>query len=443
MPWRNWRDASPFVTACGRLRSGSFSTLCATGVRWAALRSSVSSTEFGIWCCSPRSATYVKFPHGALHMDAVRLMTVHGSKGLEFEAVHLPGLTKQSFPSSYRGQRCPPPAGMIEGDNDGDDESGAAAHNMEEECLFFVALSRARIDLQLYLCRKQPNGNNRSPSPYLDWLTSREISEIANAATMPLPADAPRPAPIAVTWPEDWNLTDTRLRNYEQCARRFFYTHVLGLGNARKTTAFTQTHDCLYELIRWLATARVEGGPGIEEAAQEFERVWTAKGPIEHGFATDYRRLADRLVTALVRSGAAARFLRSEPIAIDLAGGRVVVEPNEMAELPNGTMVLRRIRTGYRREKEYDELAYTLYHLAGRTRFGSSYSVEAFHLTDEVFETVELTATKIRDRQTKTEAMIANIRAGSFPPDPDAVRCPRCPHFFVCDAVGRGPLSLI
>ena len=94
----------------------------------------------------------------------------------------------------------------------------------------------------------------------------------------------------------------------------------------------------------------------IHEAAQEFERVWTAKGPIEHGFATDYRRLADRLVTALVRSGAAARFLRSEPIAIDLAGGRVVVEPNEMAELPNGTMVLRRIRTGYRREKEYDEL---------------------------------------------------------------------------------------
>ena len=32
-------------------------------------------------------------PAAALHMDAVRLMTVHGSKGLEFEAVHVPGLT--------------------------------------------------------------------------------------------------------------------------------------------------------------------------------------------------------------------------------------------------------------------------------------------------------------------------------------------------------------
>jgi DNA helicase-2/ATP-dependent DNA helicase PcrA len=37
-------------------------------------------------------------PTGALHIDAVRLMTVHGSKGLEFEAVHVPGLTVSSFP---------------------------------------------------------------------------------------------------------------------------------------------------------------------------------------------------------------------------------------------------------------------------------------------------------------------------------------------------------
>ena len=54
-------------------------------------------------------------PAAALGMNAVRLMTVHGSKGLEFEAVHVPGLTVASFPSSNRGHRCPAPAGMIEG----------------------------------------------------------------------------------------------------------------------------------------------------------------------------------------------------------------------------------------------------------------------------------------------------------------------------------------
>ena len=42
-------------------------------------------------------------PAGALHLNAVRLMTVHGSKGLEFEAVHVPGLTVSSFPLSNHG----------------------------------------------------------------------------------------------------------------------------------------------------------------------------------------------------------------------------------------------------------------------------------------------------------------------------------------------------
>jgi superfamily I DNA/RNA helicase len=378
-----------------------------------------------------------QIPAGALHMDAVRLMTVHGSKGLEFEAVHIPGLTKASFPSSYSGQRCPPPVGMIEGDVDPSD-----AHAMEEECLFFVALSRAQTHLRLYHCRKQPSGKNRTPSPYLEWLPSTLLREIPQPATMPLPADAPRPGPITVTWAQERNVTDSRLRNYEQCPRRFFYTHVLGLGSRRKSTAFSQTHDCLYELIRWLAQARLDGAPDLAAAAQEFERVWTEQGPVEHGYAAEYRRLADRLVEALVRCGAGQRFRRAEPLAIDFAGGRVVVEPNEMVELPNGTMVLRRVRTGRRREKEYDELEYTLYHLAGRTHYGASYAIEAVHLTDEVTEPAIVSDAKIRNRKDRSAAMVASIAAGHFPADPDAVRCPRCPHFFVCDAVARGPLSI-
>ena len=379
-----------------------------------------------------------QIPAGALHMDAVRLMTVHGSKGLEFEAVHIPGLTKASFPTSFTGQRCPPPVGMIEGDI-----SASDAHAMEEECLFFVALSRARTHLRLYHARKQQNGKKRTPSPHLEWLSASLVKEVPRSATLRLPASATVQNAIIVIWPEDRGLTDSLLHSYEQCPRRFFYTHVLGLGNARKATAFSRTHDCLYALIRWLAEARIGGAVGHAEAVREFDRLWQEKGPIDHGFAADYRRLADRLVEALVRAGAGKVFRRAEPLAIDFAGGRVAVEPNEIAEMPNGTIVLRRIRTGYKRDTEYDKLEYTLYHLAGRAHYGASYSVEAVHLTDEVVEPVLITDTKIQNRKDKSSAMVANIAAGQFPPDPDAVRCPRCPHFFVCDAVARGPLSIV
>ena len=321
-------------------------------------------------------------PVGALHMDAVRLMTVHGSKGLEFEAVHVPGLTSASFPSSNRGQRCPPPVGMIEGAEALTvSEEAKRSHEHEEQCLFFVALSRARTYLRVYLARLQPNGKNRSPSSFLDWIPANLAVEIADPKTLALPPGASRPDAVTVTNAAGSQITDSWLNAYQKCPRRYFYTHVLGLGAARKSTPFLRTHNCLYDLIRWLAETRRTGEPTLEEAEAAFDAIWQDRGPVDHGFAPDYRRLASRLIAALVKSGAGRRFCGAEPIALDLPNGRVIVEPNEMAELPNGTVVLRRVRTGYKRTDEYDRLDYTLYHLAGQSRFGAAFTVEAIHLT--------------------------------------------------------------
>ena len=179
----------------------------------------------------------------------------------------------------------------------------------------------------------------------------RLAHETASPPTIPLPPDAPRPQPIEITFGSDWILSDRRLELYQKCPRRFFYTHVLGLGGARKATAFARTHDCLYELIRWMSQARLEGDPAEADAEAAFETIWQERGPMDHAFAGDYRHLASRLVGALVRSGAGRRFQKSEPLAIDFPSGRVVVEPNERAEMLDGKVVLRRVRTGYRTRK--------------------------------------------------------------------------------------------
>ena len=380
-------------------------------------------------------------PAAALGIDAVRLMTVHGSKGLEFEAVHLPGLTVSSFPSSNRGQRCPAPDGMVEENLSSIDEI-KRAHDLEEECLFFVALSRAETHLRLYLNRKQANGNKRNPSPFLDWLPNGGYDEIDNPPTLPLPQRSPQNQTIRIKLPDDWHVTDELLLTFEKCPRRFFYTHILDLGGARKPTAFTRTHECIYKLIEWLADARVDAEPDERSAEEEFEQIWQAYGPTEHAYANEYRELAVRLLKALVRLGAGRRFRRSETLAVELTTGKVFVEPDELAQLPNGTMVLRRVRTGRKRSDEYDRLDYTLYHLAARARFGANYSVEALHLTDENLESVEVSNRKLETRRNRVSLMLEQIGAGSFPPKIDAVRCPRCPHFFICAATPAGALDL-
>lgn len=382
-------------------------------------------------------------PTAALDMNAVRLMTVHGSKGLEFEAVHVPGLTRASFPSSYRGQRCPPPVGLIagaEGLSVSDEAKRSHAH--EEECLFFVAMSRARTYLTLYHSQVSANGNKRNPSEFLGSISQQLIRAIDTPSHIPLPADAPKPTPIVVRRAPDWAMTDYRLELYQKCPRRFFYTHILGLRGARKATAFSRTHDCLYEVIRWLSETRVGANPSVADAEATFETLWQERGPNDHAFASDYRRLASRLVGVLVNSGAGRSFRKAEPLAIDLPNGRVMVEPNEMAELPNGTVVLRRIRTGHRTQAEYDGLEYTLYHLAGAAHFGRNFTVEALHLTDETMEAVVVTGKKLSNRRDEADDMLRKIGAGAFPPEIDAVTCPRCPHFFICPASPKGPLAV-
>lgn len=379
-------------------------------------------------------------PASALRMDAVRLMTVHGSKGLEFEAVHLPGMSITSFPSNFQGQRCPPPLGMIDENEAAGVDPMKSAHAREEECLFFVASSRARIHLQLTRFTKQDNGQKRNPSPYLARIAGY-IDEAA-AAEIALAADAVRETRIAVNWLQNWNPTDEDIRQYQKCARRFFYTRVLRLGKAYKPTAFSLTHDRLYEFIEWLAETRQTGEPTLETAQAQFELIWLERGPTQHAYAEQYHRLASQLVVTLVRMGAGRRFQSAEPLALDLPNGRVLVHPDEIAKLPDGAIALRRVHTGRKRKDEYDRIEYTLYLLAGRAQYGEGCRFESIHLTDgDTVHEVSLTQTRLDNREEQANTLLAELRHGAFPPRPDAMMCPRCPHFFVCDAAPSGALT--
>ena len=74
----------------------------------------------------------------AADVEAVRVMTIHGSKGLEFRAVHFPSLATMYMPNSWRGVRISPPPSLAHLAMQPD------GHEAEEECLFFVGLSRAQ-----------------------------------------------------------------------------------------------------------------------------------------------------------------------------------------------------------------------------------------------------------------------------------------------------------
>ena len=384
-----------------------------------------------------------QIPAEASHIDAVRMMTVHGSKGLEFAAVHLPGLTKASFPASNQGQKCPPPTGLVS--TPGSFQVGEEvtnSHAQEEECLFFVAISRAQTHLRLYRARRMRSGNNRSSSHFLDWLPAHMVNHCDVAATSPLPSDTAEPGLIPVTFPKDWKISHRKLSQYDRCPRRFFYTHILNIRSARESTPFSRSMDCLYDLVRWVASNRPSGNPSLEEALHELESTWQAKGPVGHAYEEDYKSIVVPMLVSLLRFGEGHMFEPVEALTIEFPTGRIVVEPDEMARMADGKLLLRVIRPGHKRSDEYDRLEYVLCSTAGSAHFAEGFVLRALFLTESLEEDVPVIGKKSGKIRQKVEAMITDIVGGKYPIAPDAITCPRCPHFFICAAEPRGSLTL-
>lgn len=375
-----------------------------------------------------------QMPAAASSMDAVQLMTVHGAKGLEWEAVHVPGMTTSSFPSSAPPPRCLPPDSLIAG-TEGltGKEAVALGKDEEEECLFFVALSRSRKHVRLYRSATLANGNKRSPSRFLE-VVARHVDV---AITTPL-LDPRRSSDdlIPVTYDTPPSFTHEQISLYGSCPRRFFYTHVLQLAGAKRATPFAKLHDVVYRMIDWLRSDPARWTPQRDDLINEFEAAWAAKGPVGNGYEADYRQAALDLIDRLLESRAGAE--GTAPLAVELDFGdlRIIVTPDEVRRVGTG-YVLRRVRTGRLGSKELEDAIYALYHLAAEQHYGGA-AVEVIHLTGGTITPVEYTSRVLANRKEKVTRFAADIRRGHFPPDPDDRRCPRCPHYFACGCLPAG-----
>lgn len=368
-------------------------------------------------------------------IDAVRIITIHASKGLEFRAVFLPALATSYFPSQNRPQPCPPPTGLIAEENDD-------WRVEEEECLFFVALSRARD----YICVSHAlryGKVNRKASSFLEpiagklpangdqitWDDAGKSGSEMMEKLIPPPFEIPKVFEVR------------ELEVYLDCPRKYLYEFVLGLSGKRDDTAYLQFHKCVYDAVRQVKAEHKQGIPANDATAQNYlDAAWETRGPKDHYLEGIYKKAARAMVTNAVKRIRDAANLVSTDLEITLPEGKVLLSLDH-AEVSDGSdadkkmLFVQRFRTGRPTKKESDKPIYGLLHKAAADAHpGTELRMQILYLGADYAEDVPLTDKKIATRVEKYNNAMLGIKNGEFPPTPDDHECPRCPHYHICPA---------
>lgn len=376
-----------------------------------------------------------QLPFSAQSLDAVRLLTMHGAKGLEFPAVHIPGLNADTIPRTPAPPACPAPDGMVAGSISSGFDEYRTGQQEEQECLFFVALSRAQDRLVLYVATETSNGRARAPSPFLSRLgRGLRRTRINEASLPPLPA---YDESVQLEIEGGLQFEAAQISLYENCPRRFFYTHILQVGGRRVASTLTKLHDALQSVLKQLVDENVRAGADDLEA--RLTAAFNIHGLDEHGHRAELATIALAMVRYFlaIRAGLAS----DPPVAVRLAVGAETITalPEDVLLAPTGERIVRRVRTGHRRSGEEKSVAAAAFVLAAREAFPDAV-VEFVHLADATAERVALSEKELRNRQEKLAGMLENIRSGRFPATPSAFTCPGCPAFFICGPTPSGPI---
>lgn len=355
---------------------------------------------------------------GLRGVDAVRLMTVHASKGLEFRGLHVVGLHEGGFPLNHRKAICQPPRGIEDG------RDPKAAHAEEEDAAFFVAISRAEDHLRLYHTEKAAKAP-RKPSRFFDDLSVAH-GERLEKAFLPAPAVKPALEPVDIA-----GLTLFDIQDYATCPLKVAYRHKMRVRSRRYESPFLQASGVLYEVLDRASEIAAATGDLEASILAVVTEVWADRGPNAHSLADGYLALVRANITRLSDlmrgfSGAPARTLQ-----VPIDGGHVTVPAPLLST--SGPSIARFLDL---RSADPKSLRAGMLYAAGVLAAERDTSVQVAQLTDGDIVPIVRASEEAEADLAEAAGILAAVRSGALAPRPNMHDCMRCAHFFSCPATG-------
>jgi len=385
--------------------------------------------------------------------NAVRLMTVHGAKGLEFPHVVILRANANSFPAGYRETLVAFPKELRDEDSV-TEEDDQALHKQEERRLFYVAMTRARDSLRVYSregrgkINKNPDGymreliENKSLTPWFKAVPAGGAQASIFAEASPL-----RPTESRTTaWFElpvlgglHTRLSASAVETYSRCGLQFKLDRDWRLS--AKPAAAMQFGAAMHRVLKTYFDSIKLGRPKMEEELIEiFCHDLTdskIKEEYQHELYENQGIAQLRDFLAAVKTLPASEVLHTEQSFEIRVGETVVVGRIDRIDArPDGSVAIVDYKTGKARDQEDadESLQLSLYAIAAQEKWKYKVGVLVFHNLEENVPvmTVRSDAQLLAARQRVTEAA-EGIAKGEFETKP-GMHCAFCAYWSLCPA---------
>ena len=214
-----------------------------------------------------------------IETPAVRILTVHKAKGLEFPVVFLVNLVQEKFPSRRRRDALEMPLELIK-----DVLPAGDHHQQEERRLFYVGVTRARRELYLTSASDYGGARQRKVSQFvleaLDLprdatrpFKARPVEEIEGFAP-PAESEGALLTPLAPD--AELLISHKQIDDYQTCPLKYFNVHVQRIPIRRHhAVAYGAV---VHKVVEYYLTRRAVGNyTPVDDLLAIYERAWAGE----------------------------------------------------------------------------------------------------------------------------------------------------------------------
>jgi ATP-dependent DNA helicase UvrD/PcrA len=387
--------------------------------------------------------------------DAVRLITAHGAKGLEFEDVSIIRAYSSCFPRGYVEPLIEFPFELRDPDSIAQAE-GKILNDEEERRLFYVGMTRSRDSLTIY--GKGGKGKEPTPAGFVrdifkdGTLVPFRRMRHARALQVDLFAEqAPSELPLSSV--SQWllvdpgarltrNLSATAIESYDTCPMQFKLEREWRIPG--EVPAAMQYGASIHRVLRtYYDAVRLQRPMSLDQLIEMF-RTDLAQADLQDRYQHElYEKQGVeqlREFLALAESAPTPDVLHTEhEFNLQIGSATVVGRIDRIDRLSHDRVVIVDYKTGRpRTQEDADEsLQLSIYACAARESFGyESERLAFYNLEDNSLVATTRSSEQLEDAKAKVHDVAEKIAAGHFEPKP-GFQCNFCAYRNLCPATEK------